>query len=98
MLEAALMEAVHMTGTVAHALADTMKPVLREDGTFDLSDSRMHNVLEHDTSLTRLDFRQGDNFTMQPKSKLLSTPNQSPYLLPYAPSPGTGNTRRVQAY
>ncbi|KAK7962759.1 Cloroperoxidase [Apiospora aurea] len=67
MLEAALMEALHMTGTVAHALADQMKPVLREDGTFDLSDSRMHNVLEHDTSLTRLDFRQGDNFTMQPK-------------------------------
>ncbi|KAK7985612.1 Cloroperoxidase [Apiospora saccharicola] len=67
MLEAALMEAVHMTGTVAHALADTMKPVVREDGTFDLSDTRMHNVLEHDTSLTRLDFRQGDNFTMQPK-------------------------------
>ncbi|KAK8000593.1 Cloroperoxidase [Apiospora arundinis] len=67
MLEAALMEAVHVTGTLAHALAGTMKPVLREDGTFDLSDTRMHNVLEHDTSLTRLDFRQGDNYRMQPK-------------------------------
>ena len=71
MLEAALMEGVHATGTLAHALAGTMKPVLREDGTFDLSDSRTHNVLEHDTSLTRLDFRQGDNFSMQPKSKAI---------------------------
>lgn len=65
------MEGVHATGTLAHALAGTMKPVLREDGTFDLSDSRTHNVLEHDTSLTRLDFRQGDNFSMQPKSKAI---------------------------
>lgn len=67
MLEAALMEAVHATSPLAQALAGTMRPVLREDGTFDLSDSRMHNVLEHDTSLTRLDFRHGDNFSMQPK-------------------------------
>jgi hypothetical protein len=69
-LEAALMEALHMTGTVAHALANTLKPVLREDGTFDLVDARTHNVVEHDRSFTRLDFRQGDNYTMQPRSKL----------------------------
>ncbi|KAK7211070.1 hypothetical protein V2G26_018248 [Clonostachys chloroleuca] len=66
-LEAALMEALHMTGTVAHALANTLKPVLREDGTFDLVDARTHNVVEHDRSFTRLDFRQGDNYTMQPR-------------------------------
>ncbi|RKK89109.1 hypothetical protein BFJ68_g16796 [Fusarium oxysporum] len=65
-LEAALMTALHMSGTVAHALANTLKPVLREDGTFDLTDSRKHNVVEHGRSLTRLDFRQGDNYTFQP--------------------------------
>jgi hypothetical protein len=65
-LEAALMESVHMTGTVAHALANTIKSLKREDGTFDLVDIRQHNLVEHDTSMTRLDFRQGDNYTMQP--------------------------------
>jgi len=66
------MVALHMTGTVAHALANALKPVLREDGTFDLSDSRMHNVVEHDRSLTRLDFRQGDNYSLQPASMFLA--------------------------
>ncbi|KAH8888020.1 Cloroperoxidase [Thozetella sp. PMI_491] len=66
-LEAALMVALHMSGTVAHALANALKPILREDGTFDLADSRMHGVVEHDRSMTRLDFRQGDNYTMQPQ-------------------------------
>ena len=68
-LEAALMTALHMTSTVAGALANSIKPVLREDGTFDLVDARMHNVVEHDRSFTRLDFRHGDNYTMQPRSK-----------------------------
>jgi len=63
------MVALHMSGTVAHSLANTLKPVLRADGTFDLVDVRMHNVVEHDRSLTRLDFRQGDNWTFQPHSK-----------------------------
>ena len=63
------MTALHMSGTVGHALANTLKPVLREDGTFDLADSRKHNVVEHGRSLTRLDFRQGDNYTLQPHSK-----------------------------
>ncbi|CAG9948791.1 unnamed protein product [Clonostachys rosea f. rosea IK726] len=66
-LEAALMEALYITGTVAHALANTLKPVLREDGTFDLVDVRTYNMVEHDRSFTRLDFRQGDNYTMQPR-------------------------------
>ncbi|KAI9167867.1 ABC multidrug transporter B [Paramyrothecium foliicola] len=66
-LEAALMEALHMTGTIAHALASSVKPLLHEDGTFDLVDLRKHGVIEHDRSMTRLDFRQGDNYTMQPR-------------------------------
>jgi len=71
------MEALHMSGTVAHSLANTLKPIVRKDGTFDLVDTRMHNVVEHDRSLTRLDFRQGDNYTMQPHSacRFLLTPN-----------------------
>jgi len=68
-LEAALMVGLHMSGTVAHALANTLKPIVRKDGTFDLVDTRKHNIVEHDRSLTRLDFRQGDNYTMQPHSK-----------------------------
>jgi hypothetical protein len=66
-VEAALMTALHMTSTVAGALANSLKPVLREDGTFDLVDARTHNVVEHDRSFTRLDFRHGDNYTMQPR-------------------------------
>lgn len=65
-LEAALMTALHMSGTVARTLADQIKSVVREDGTFDLVDVRQHNLLEHDRSFTRLDFRHGDNYTMQP--------------------------------
>jgi len=65
-VEAALMTALHMSGTVAHSLAASLKPVLHKDGTFDLVDARKHNIVEHDRSLTRLDFRQGDNYTMQP--------------------------------
>jgi hypothetical protein len=68
-LKVALMEALHMSGTVAHALASTMQPVVRADGTFDLVDVRQHNLLEHDRSPTRLDFRQGDNYTLQPQIK-----------------------------
>ncbi|KAH7305557.1 Chloroperoxidase [Stachybotrys elegans] len=66
-LEAALMTALHMTGTVAHALASTLRPIVREDGTFDLVDTRRHNVVEHDRSFTRLDYRHGDNYNMQPR-------------------------------
>jgi hypothetical protein len=70
-VEAALMTALHMTGTIAHALAGSLRPILREDGTFDLVHTRQHNMVEHDRSFTRRDFRQGDNYTMQPDSKAL---------------------------
>lgn len=43
-----------------------MGPVIRKDGSFTLVDLRRHNVVEHDSSFTRLDFRQGDNYTFQP--------------------------------
>jgi hypothetical protein len=32
-----------------------------------LSDLNKHDIIEHDASLTRFDFKQGDNFRMQPK-------------------------------
>jgi len=60
------MEALHMDATLAHALANQLKPLCHADGTFDLVDMRTHNVIEHDASITRLDFRQGDNYTFQP--------------------------------
>jgi len=65
-VEAALMTALHMSSTLASTLAHTLKPLCRADGTFDLRDMRKHNVIEHDRSFTRLDFRQGDNYTFQP--------------------------------
>jgi len=43
-----------------------VKPVIRKDGTFTLRDLRRHNAIEHDASFTRLDYRQGDNYTFQP--------------------------------
>ncbi len=65
-VEAALMTALHMDATLAHALAGTLKPLVRADGTFDLVDMRKHNVIEHDASFTRLNYRDGDNYTFQP--------------------------------
>jgi len=65
-VEAALMTGLHMSSTLASTLAHTLRPLYRADGTFDLHDMRKHNVLEHDRSFTRLDFRQGDNYTFQP--------------------------------
>lgn len=60
------MTGLHMSSTLASTLAHTLRPICRSDGTFDLRDMRKHNVLEHDRSFTRLDFRQGDNYTFQP--------------------------------
>ncbi len=60
------MTALHMNSTLAHTLAKTLNPLLRKDGTFDLIDMRKHNVIEHDASFTRFDFRQGDNYSFQP--------------------------------
>jgi hypothetical protein len=66
MVENALMTVLHMDKTAAKALASSLPPLVRKDGTFDLIDTRRHNVIEHDSSFTRLDFHQGDNYTFQP--------------------------------
>jgi hypothetical protein len=65
-VETALMASLHMNSTLATALAHALRPICRADGKFDLYDMRKHNVVEHDRSFTRLDFRQGDNYTFQP--------------------------------
>lgn len=65
-VETALMAGLHMSSTLASTLARALRPLCRTDGTFDLYDMRKHNVVEHDRSFTRLDFRQGDNYTFQP--------------------------------
>lgn len=49
------MEGLHITHPLAATLAGIVFPVLKADGTFNLTDLRGHNVLEHDSSLTRLD-------------------------------------------
>lgn len=61
------MTALHMTKSAAKSLTSSLPPLLRKDGTFDLVTLRRHNVIEHDASLTRLDFHQGDNYTFQPQ-------------------------------
>jgi len=65
-VEAALKSTLHMSTALASSLTRSLKPLLRKDGTFDLTDMRKHNVLEHDASFTRLDIIQGDNYTFQP--------------------------------
>lgn len=50
----------------AGSLTNSLPPLTRKDGTFDLVDTRRHNVIEHDSSFTRLDFHQGDSYTFQP--------------------------------
>jgi Peroxidase, family 2 len=65
-VEAALKSTLHMSSALASSLTRSLKPLLRKDSTFDLTDMRKHNVLEHDASFTRLDIIQGDNYTFQP--------------------------------
>ncbi|KAM0710663.1 hypothetical protein Q7P35_001401 [Cladosporium inversicolor] len=65
-VEEALMTSLHQDKTLASSIARPLRQILRPDGTFDLFDMRRHNVIEHDASLTRLDARQGDNYTFQP--------------------------------
>lgn len=60
------MSSLHQDKALASSIARPLKQILRPDGTFDLVDMRRHNVIEHDASLTRLDARQGDNYTFQP--------------------------------
>lgn len=60
-----------MSHPLASSLSNSLKPLLRKDGTFDLVDMRRHNVLEHDRSITRLDYNASsnpshDNFSFQP--------------------------------
>lgn len=61
------MTALHMTKPAAQAVSGSLKGLLRKDGMFDLVDTRRHNVIEHDSSFTRLDFCQGDNYTFRPE-------------------------------
>ena len=66
LVQDALMTALHMSKIASGAITFTLVPLCRGDGTFDLVDTRRHNVIEHDASFTRLDFHQGDNYTFQP--------------------------------
>lgn len=61
------MTALHMSRAASRSLVGALKPLIRKDGTFDLIDTRRHNVIEHDSSLTRMDFHQGDNYTFRPE-------------------------------
>jgi cytochrome bd-type quinol oxidase subunit 1 len=60
------MTVLHQDKALASAIARPLNQILRPNGTFDLFDMRRHNVIEHDASMTRLDARQGDNYTFQP--------------------------------
>ncbi len=55
-----------MDSALAKSLVNSLKSLIRADGTFDLVDMRQHNVLEHDRSPTRHDIIQDDNYTFQP--------------------------------
>ena len=48
------MEALHMSGALAHTLASGLKPLIRKDGTLDLVDTRTHNVMEHAVEAVRI--------------------------------------------
>ncbi|KAK3673079.1 hypothetical protein LTR78_006919 [Recurvomyces mirabilis] len=65
-LKAALIVSGNCTHLFADVLTSVVKSVTRADGTFTLVDLRRHNAVEHDASFTRLDARQGDNYTFQP--------------------------------
>lgn len=60
------MTSLHQDKALASSISRPLRQILRPNGTFDLVDMRRHNVIEHDASLTRLDARQGDNYTFQP--------------------------------
>jgi Peroxidase, family 2 len=67
-MEAALMAGYNMSHPLAVFLTSIILPNVGKPGakTFDLVDLRKHNAIEHDVSLTRHDFSQGDNYTLQP--------------------------------
>ncbi|THV85047.1 Cloroperoxidase [Aureobasidium pullulans] len=66
-VEEALRISLHMEKALASSITRPLRPLLRKDGTFDLVLMRQHNVIEHDASFTRLDFREGDNYNFQPR-------------------------------
>ncbi|THY97343.1 Cloroperoxidase [Aureobasidium pullulans] len=66
-VEEALRISLHMEKSLASSITRPLRPLLRKDGTFDLVLMRQHNVIEHDASFTRLDFREGDNYNLQPR-------------------------------
>src|SRR5277367_591714 len=68
-MEAALMAGYNMSHALATFLASIILPSVGKPGatTFDLTDLRKHNTIEHDVSLTRHDIAQGDNYTFQPE-------------------------------
>lgn len=65
-VQAALMTALQMSKLAVASVTSALKPLVREDGTFDLVNTRKHNVIEHDSSFTRLDFQEVDNYTFRP--------------------------------
>ena len=56
-----------MEKALASSITHPLRPLLHKDGTFDLVLMRQHNIIEHDASFTRLDFREGDNYNFQPR-------------------------------
>lgn len=80
MVHDALTIQLHLSPALASSIARPLNQLLRADGTFDLIDMRRHNVIEHDASMTRLDARQGDNYTFQPAmlQKMLDDANGGP--------------------
>jgi len=68
-MEAALMAGFNMTHPLASFVTSIILKSVGRPGatTFDLADLRMHNAIEHDVSLTRYDYAQGDNYTLQPE-------------------------------
>lgn len=63
------MAGYNMSHPLATFLTSIILPQVGKPGatTFDLIDLRKHDAIEHDVSLTRHDFAQGDNYTFQPE-------------------------------
>ena len=63
------MAGYNMSHPLATFLTSIILPKVGKPGatTFDLTDLRKHDAIEHDVSLTRHDFAQGDNYTLQPE-------------------------------
>jgi len=66
-LAAGFMEGMGLTHTFARSLAAPTIEMLKmgDAKKFDFIDLRKHNAIEHDASLTRRDYRDGDNWSFQ---------------------------------